>query len=135
MGYQLVDDYDGTPLDRDHDPIELRVGVEGWQVYLADQNKDALRKAIEPFIKTAEPIAQRPRAASSPQGRRGGSRASSSKNSHGYENKDVRAWAIANGVKNVKSTGEETAVGDRGVMAQNVYDAYRDAMEKGGKKK
>lgn len=109
MGLQLIDDFSGKPLERDHEPIVVRIGSEGWNLYLTDDSKEALFKALEPFTATAEPIqAVRP---------------STSKVSN---TKAVREWAIANNVKNIKADGSQSPVGDRGILAQNVYDAYAE---------
>lgn len=120
MGFQLVDDFDGTPLDRDHAPIELRVGLEGWNLYLTDKSKDALREAIEPFIKNAEPLRPRPQVQS-----RGVGKGKSNVDNYGYDTSEVREWAQANKVK--QDNGNP--VGDRGRLSQGVYDKFRDAQK------
>lgn len=122
MGYMLVDDFDGTPLDRDHDPLELRVGLEGWNLYLTNKNKDLLRKAIEPFIKTAEETKSRPVPAKS--ATKGVGKGASTVDTFGFDTKEVRAWAIGSKVK--QDNGNP--VGERGRLSQGVYDAFKAAQ-------
>lgn len=118
MAYKLLDDYSGEPLDRDHPHLDLRVGMQGWRLYLTDKSKDALFDALEPFTKEAEPIDVSPSPAKTST-RRG--KASSS------DTKAARAWAIATGYKYTNAAGEKKTLGDRGVVPDEVVQAWKDA--------
>lgn len=121
MAFRLIDDYSGEPLDRNHPSLDLRVGVEGWRLYLSDASKEALDEALKPFIKDAEAIEPDRRKAAAPSGGRGRKPV----DTYGYEFNDVRAWAIANQVttKSGKPVSESTRV-----LNQEIYDQYKKAI-------
>ena len=123
MAFKLVDDYSGDDLDRDHPPLEVRVGLEGWALYLSDKSKKALLDALQPFVKDAEPLRPRPSTARSTS--KGVGKGGSTVDNYGFETKEVREWAIANKV--TQDNGND--VGERGRLSQGVYDAFKAAQK------
>ena len=118
----LIDDFDGSEIADDTQPVRLNINGDGWNVYLSEENFDKFQKAVYPFIKNAEPAGRYDVSVSKSRGR--SNKASGSAiDTHGADTKDVRAWAVKNNIKN--DNGKP--VGDRGRLSQSVYDAYKDA--------
>lgn len=109
----LLDDLDGTELPDDTQPIHLSLGRTTYAVYLNEKNHEKLLKAVQPFIENAETVS----ASRTPA-------APKASNTDKERNAKVRAWAQSTGFKFKNAAGEETALGDRGRIPQEVYDAY-----------
>lgn len=109
----LIDDFDGKTLNGNAKAIRVTVGDESWDVYLSAKNANALRKAVEPFVKSAD------KASASSRTRTGRSRARRAGTVGGPKHnlEDIRGWARANDIE----------VKDRGRIAQSVIDQYEAA--------
>lgn len=109
----LIDDFDGKTLTGNAKPIRVTVGDESWDVYLSSKNANALRKAVEPFVKTAD------KAASTTARRTTKSRARRASTAAGPKHnlEEIREWARANDIE----------VKNRGRIAQSVIDQYEAA--------
>lgn len=112
---QLTDDYDGKPLPDDTKPVTLSLNRTTYSLYLSDKNHGKLLDLLNPFIEGAETTTATP------------VRPSGVSNSDKERNKNVRAWAQSSGFKFKNAAGEETTLGDRGRIPQEVYDAYDKA--------
>ena len=115
----LLDDYDGAELPDDAQPVNLSLGRTTYALYLSEKNHGKLLEALNPFIENAETVS----AAVGVPRRAGGTPAPVS-SADKERNKAVRAWAQASGFKFKNVAGEETTLGDRGRIPQEVYDAY-----------
>lgn len=112
---QLIDDLTGEPIaEGDGKTVAFSFEGKAYEIDLADENVDAFREALAPYIKAARAAsgsapARVSRASS-------GSRSSrSTKWSAGYA--AVREWAEQNGI----------AVSPRGRVANSVMEAYEAA--------
>lgn len=117
--FVLVDDYDGKELPDDTAPVRLSLGRTTYNLYLSETNHGKLLEALNPFLEGAETTDAR--TAPTP-------RASKSAATHDKERmKAIRQWAQENKVKFTNAKGEETTLGDRGRIPQEVIDAYDKA--------
>lgn len=117
--FVLVDDYDGKELPDDTSPVRLSLGRTTYNLYLSEANHGKLLEALNPFLEGAETTDTR--TAPSP-------RASSSTAKHDKERmKAIREWAQKEKVKFTNAKGEETTLGDRGRIPQEVIEAYDKA--------
>lgn len=109
----LIDDFDGKTLTGNAKPIRVTVGDESWDVYLSSKNANALRKAVEPFVKAAD------KASATSRTRTTRSRARRAGTSTGprHNLEEIREWARANDIE----------VKNRGRIAQSVIDQYEAA--------
>lgn len=104
----LIDDFDGKTLNGNIKPIRVTVGNESWDVYLSAKNAQALRKAIDPFVKSADKASgtiktTRPRTRRPAAPKR--------------DLETIRQWARSEGIE----------VKDRGRVAQSVIEQYEAA--------
>lgn len=109
----LIDDFDGKTLNGNVKPIHVTVGDESWDVYLSSKNANALRKAVEPFVKSADKASATSRTRTSKSRVRRASTAAGPK--HNLE--EIREWARANDLE----------VKNRGRIAQSVIEQYEAA--------
>jgi hypothetical protein len=116
--YVLLDDYDGKELPEDTSPVTLSLGRTTYNLFLSEANHGKLLEALEPFIKDAEKAGTQNRTAPS----------SSAKSADKDKLKAVREWAQSTGYKYTNAKGEETTLGDRGRIPQEVVDAYDAAQ-------
>ncbi|EWT06830.1 Lsr2-like protein [Intrasporangium chromatireducens Q5-1] len=107
----LIDDFDGKTLNADTKPIHVTMGSESWDLYLSSKNAQALRKAIDPFVKTADTATAASTRARSAKTR---ARRSIATTAPKRDLESIRQWARANDVE----------VKDRGRIAQAVIDQY-----------
>ena len=115
--YVLVDDLDGSELPEDTTPVTLSLGRTTYSLYLSEANHGKLLEALNPFIENAE--------TTSSSTARSAGRAGTATNAADKEKlKQVRAWAQSTGFKYKNAKGEETTLGDRGRIPQEVIDAY-----------
>lgn len=118
----ITDDLTDETIDSATQPLTVRVEGEDYNLYLSDESKEtfmALLRGEAPLLKR-----ERREAATSNKGS-GGSGKRSKTETYGYEYADVKAWAIANGVKagNGNPITENTPR-----IGQHVYDEYRKAQ-------
>jgi len=113
--YVLLDDFDGKELPDDTTPVNLSLGRTTYALYLSEKNHGKLLEALNPFIENAETVTGTPRSTPA------APKASSADKEH---NKAVRAWAQATGYTFKNAAGEDTTLGDRGRIPQEVFDAY-----------
>jgi hypothetical protein len=107
----LIDDFDGKTLNGNTKPIHVTMGSESWDLYLSSKNAQALRKAIDPFVKTADKASAasaRTRTAKT-RARRGAPSAAPKRDLEA-----IRQWARANDIE----------VKGRGRIAQAVIEQY-----------
>ena len=109
----LTDDYDGKELPEDTTPVRLSLGRSTYNLYLSDKSHGKLLEVLNPFIENAEKAAPAV-----------GTPARSSSSADKERLKAVREWAQATGFKYTNAKGEETTLGDRGRIPQEVIDAY-----------
>ena len=121
--YVLVDDYDGKELPEDTSPVSLSLGRTTYNLYLSDKNHGKLLEVLEPFIKDAE--TSKVSAITS----RGQAKALSAAGYDKEKLKKVREWAKATGYTYTNAKGEETTLGDRGRIPEEVIKAYEDAND------
>lgn len=101
----LVDDIDGTEASNDSPVVSIPFSIEGkaYRIDLNEKNREALYKALNPFIE----VARRDNGAiRAPRAGKGGSGRS--------DLNEVRVWAKENGFE----------VSERGRIASAVLDAY-----------
>jgi hypothetical protein len=110
--YVLLDDYDGKELPDDTAPVSLSLGRTTYNLFLSEANHGKLLEALEPFIKDAEKAGTQQRSTSP------------AKSTDKDKLKAVREWAQSTGYKYTNAKGEETTLGDRGRIPQEVVDAY-----------
>lgn len=118
----LTDDFDGKELPEDTSPVTLSLGRTTYSLYLSDKNHGKLMDALTPFITDAETISAT--AAARPARKAAASGTSSTVDTYGFPTADVRKWAQETGYK---QSGNGKAVGDKGRIPQDVYDAYKAA--------
>jgi hypothetical protein len=107
--YVLLDDYDGKELPEDTPPTRLTLGRKTYRLYLSDESLEALYAALEPFTKDADVET--------------GAAPKASQKADRERVKAVRAWAIANKVK--QPNGKP--LGDRGRIPDEIFKAYDEA--------
>lgn len=118
--YVLVDDLDGKELPEGTEPVHLSLGRTTYALYLSEDSHGKLLEVLNPFIENAETVAAPTRTARA---------ASSSASSADKEKmKKVREWAQATGYTYKNAKGEDTTLGDRGRIPQEVVDAYDKAQ-------
>ncbi|SFO81919.1 Lsr2 protein [Amycolatopsis arida] len=130
----LVDDFDGEPAS---ETVVFGLDGEAWSIDLSEEHAEELRAAIAPYQKVATRIGRfkperRARSAAS-------SRSSPPSNGRSWYKSDrsgsrqverakkeyrdrVKEWGRKNGYK----------VGQRGVVADEVYHAYEEHLRKKG---
>lgn len=117
----ITDDLTGERIDSDTTPTTVRVDGEDYDLYLSADSKEtfmALLKGEAPLLKRPNRPAS---ATSSPKASKG-----SKTETYGYEYADVKAWAIANGIKAANGNPiKETTPR----IGQSVYDAYHEAQQ------
>jgi hypothetical protein len=113
----LVDDLDGKELPEGTKPVRLSVNGWAYDLYLSDDNTAKLMEAITPFTENAELVDD------TPVPRRTSRAASADKE----KMKAVREWAQATKYTYKNAKGEDTTLGDRGRIPQEVVDAYDKA--------
>lgn len=119
--YVLLDDFDGKELPDETEPVNLSMGRTTYMLYLSETNHGKLLKALDPFIKDAETTATR----TAPAPAKAGKAASA----HDKERmKAIREWAREQGIKYKNAQGEETTLGERGRIPQEIIDAYDKAQ-------
>lgn len=118
--YILTDDLTGEELPEDTDAVRLSLGRTTYNLYLSEDSHGKLLEALNPFIENAETASP---STGTPVRRGSGSASSADKE----KLKKVRAWAQATGYKYKNAAGEETTLGDRGRIPQEVIDAYDKA--------
>lgn len=104
---QYIDDLDGTELGGEANVIEFSFGGKDYQIDLSDENAEAFRDAMAPYIDAGRKVSS---AARKP------ARKSSAKGSSGNA-KDVREWARNNGYN----------ISGRGRIPADVMAAYAEA--------
>lgn len=115
--YVLLDDFDGAELPDDTQPVNLSIGRQTYAVYLSDENYGKLLQAIDPFIKDAERVNAPGRGGAVPK----------ASEAEKEKLRKVREWAQSTKYTYTNAKGEETTLGDRGRIPQEVIDAYDKA--------
>lgn len=115
----ITDDLTDEVIDSDTEALIVRVDGQDFDLYLSDESKEtfmALLRGEAPLLKKERKSA----GSSSSKGTSGKTKTET----HGYDYADVKAWAIANGVKaaNGNPVTEKTPR-----IGQSVYDAYKAA--------
>ncbi|HHX84299.1 MAG TPA: Lsr2 family protein [Actinomycetales bacterium] len=105
---QYIDDIDGTELGAEANTIAFAFDGREYSIDLSDENAEAFREAIAPYIDAAQRVGATTR--------RRTARKSSAKGS-GVDTKAVRAWARENGYE----------VSERGRIPATVMAAYAEA--------
>ncbi|WP_395695605.1 histone-like nucleoid-structuring protein Lsr2 [Nocardioides sp.] len=117
----ITDDLTGETIDSDTKPLSVRADGQDYDLYLSAESKEtfmALLRGEAPLLKRAN----RPAPVAGVKTSKG-----TKTETYGYDYADVKAWAIANGVKaaNGNPVTEKTPR-----IGQSVYDAYKAAMAK-----
>jgi len=104
-----IDDLDGEPMESEN---TVKFGLDGvtYEIDLRDENEEALRKALSPFISKARPV----KTERSGRGRRG---SGSSRALSREKSAEIRQWARAQGLP----------VSERGRIAASVVEKYEAA--------
>lgn len=128
MANVLADDLDQT-VSTEQTPVltwQFSFGAPNrqttYEIDLTEANFAKLEDALRPFIDVARAV-QHPTPTT--RAARSSAAKSSSIETHGFDPKDVRAWAI----KNKQQNDNGKAVGERGRLSQSVYDAYLKAQQ------
>lgn len=117
----LVDDFDGTDLPEDTEPISLSLGRTTYSLYLSEKNHGKLMEALTPYIENAETSA-------TPTASRQTGRQGTATNAADKERlTKIRAWAQSSGFTYKNAAGEDTTLGDRGRIPDAVVKAYEEA--------
>lgn len=118
----VTDDLTGEEIDPDTKTTTVRVDGQDYDLYLSDESKDRFIALLTGEAPLLESVGS-PKSYTSKTSK-GGSKAKTQ--THGYTYKEVKEWAIANGVKaaNGNPVTEKTPR-----IGQSVYDAYKEAME------
>lgn len=114
----LLDDFDGSELPDDAQPIRLSLGRTTYALYLSEKNHGKLMEALTPFIENAETEAP-------PRGtpvRSSGATSDKDKE----DQKNARLWAQTTGFKYKNAAGEEKTLGDRGRIPDAVMKAWAE---------
>lgn len=115
--HQLVDDLDGTVLDvGSGETVLFSLDGTAYEIDLTDDNAEALRAALAPYIAAARSVSARGGAASTSRGSSSGGSSGSrrQKRSGQRDYTPIRAWAAENGY----------TVSERGRVPAAVLDAY-----------
>lgn len=104
---QYIDDIDGTDLGSEATTIAFGFGGKDYTIDLGDENAEAFRQAMAPYIEAGEKVST---------SRRKPARKSSGK-SGGTDTKAIREWARQNGHN----------VSERGRIPADVMAAYAEA--------
>lgn len=126
----VTDDFDGSELDADTDPIVLRVGDQAWRLYLSDKSRAALDNAVKAFTGGAEVVSTFiPEPSTAPRrGRPAGATTATAKVDYtdglnGLQRKDA-ANLQKEEIKEYAKKNKLPDVGDRGRILQSTLDAY-----------
>lgn len=112
--HQLVDDLDGTVLEvGEGETVLFSLDGVAYEIDLTDDNAQALRDAVAPFIAAARSISAARGGGSS----RGSSSAAGRRRTGQQDFGPVRAWAKDNGY----------TVSERGRVSASVLEAYEAA--------
>lgn len=112
--HQLVDDLDGTVLEvGSGETVLFSLDGTAYEIDLTDDNADALRAALAPYIAAARSVSARGGGSTSPS-RGGSSGPRRQKRSGQRDYTPIRAWAAENGY----------TVSERGRVPAAVLDAY-----------
>lgn len=112
--HQLVDDLDGTVLEvGSGETVLFSLDGTAYEIDLTDDNADALRAALAPYIAAARSVSARGGASSSAaRGTSSGPRRQKRSGQRDYT--PIRAWAAENGY----------TLSERGRVPAAVLDAY-----------
>jgi hypothetical protein len=112
-----IDDIDGTDLDENAKPVRFSLDGKNYSIYLSEDNKAKLVKALDPFVSKAEVVTG------------SGSSSSGASNSNKDELKKVRAWAQSSGYKFRAADGTMKSLGSKGRIPEEVITAYHEAND------
>lgn len=113
----LLDDFDGSELADDTQPVRLSLGRTTYSVFLSEENHGKLMEALTPFIENAETVST-----SSPRGS-----TSTTTSAEKERNKKVRHWAIGSKFKYENAQGKMVTLGERGRIPDVVVKAWEAA--------
>ena len=104
---RYIDDIDGTDLGEKANTIEFAFEGKEYTIDLSDENAEAFREAVKPYINAGQRVTSAKR--------KGARKAAAKSGSH--DTKAIREWARENGYD----------VSDRGRIPADIMDAYAAA--------
>lgn len=121
----LLDDFDGSPLPDDTQPVRVSIGSRAYNLYLSEENWAKFEAAVAPFIEGAESATESQRT----QTLRTAATSTRTSKAEKDRLKKVREWARTTGFKYRGADGQMRTLGERGRIPDEVIKAWEEAGE------